>query len=76
MKKNLDETLEDFADTLTKSYPATFIFKTLFWFALRNLKELEEVETEVDTCMVKITWVNCPNPFMKRGRKRKRRNYA
>jgi len=72
MKKNLDERLED----LKREYPSPFIFETLFWFALRNLKELEEVETEVENCGVKVIWKNCPNLLMKRGRKRKRRDYV
>jgi len=80
MKKNLDERLEEFAEDLKREYPSPFIFETLFWFALRNLKEVEEVETEVENCGVKVIWKNCPQTHKKRrwGKKKvhKRRNHV
>lgn len=75
MKKNLDERLED----LKKEYPSPFIFETLFWFALRNLKELGEVDTEVENCWVKVNWKNCPKTNQKwrwKWKKEKRRNHV
>jgi len=70
--KNLVDIIEEFGNELIKDYPPSLVYKSFIWYALRNLKELEEVDTEVENCEVKVIWKNCPNPLMKRGRKRKK----
>ncbi len=78
--KNLVDIIEKFGDELIKDYPPSLVYKSFVWYGLRNLKEQGEVETEVDTCEVKITWKNCPQTHQKRrwGKKKnhKRRNHV
>ncbi len=74
--KNLVDIIEEFGDKLIKDYPAPLVYKSFVWYGLRNLKEQGEAEIEVENCGVKVIWNNCPNPLMKRGKKKKRRNYV